>query len=209
MRSLLFYAFALAFLVLAVPVTSRAQPGNTGTAKASSADPSLQRRTREFISATAALDVNRLMEYVYPKIYTIASKEDMKKLLSGMFNSKEMKISIDSIKLDSTFPIFQYKDGRYAKITYSCVLRLKFLQAADSPDSTMARLIPVMEKRYGKGSTWYDPAKKNINIHNHLSMVALKDSYAKEWCFMDLTQNPAMAAKMLDADLITKIQSYK
>ena len=39
-------------------------------------------------------------------------------------------------------------------------------------------------------------------------MAAIKDEYAKEWCFMDMLNNKAMNETMLDKTILDKLATY-
>ena len=89
-------------------------------------DPALKTRMNDYFRLTMDLNLEKLMNYVYPKIFEQASREQMISEIKGSFENEEMKAQIDSIHVDKVSPAFQVEDGEYVKVYYSMRMNFDF-----------------------------------------------------------------------------------
>src|SRR5690242_21824822 len=87
---------------------------------------SLEHRLDQFMELTDKMDLEELMEYTYPKLFTIAPKESVLKALKEAYNSEEVRMQLDSLKIEKIYPVFEMENGSYAKIDYSMVMLMDF-----------------------------------------------------------------------------------
>ena len=147
-------------------------------------DPILQQRANLIMKATDSVDMDKILDLTYPKLFIIIPREQMAEALLNAFNTEEFTISLDSILLDTIYPIFKVGDGSYAKIKHSQILKMKFKEAIDTTNS--------------------------ILISGPGYMIAIKDSYAKEWCFVNLEEEDNQLTSLLfSEDVLKKLKEYK
>lgn len=171
------------------------------------AEPGLQSRLDAYLAATKRVDVDALMELVYPRVFTLAPKADMKTAIRQAFSNAEMKMEIDSLVVDSIHRTLTHQAGRYVKIDYAFLLKMKF--GADSTGHrTATRALPVMGKTFGAGNVRIDPVADALVITRSTSMVAIKNSYSKDWTFIELKKNDPLTLKLLSQEILTKLESY-
>lgn len=190
---------------------------------------SLEKRVDAFLDVNQQLDFEGIMDYTYPKVFDLAPRSQMVKLLKESFNNEEMKISLDSLKVIKIHPVFEMDGGSYAKIDYSMVMfmdpkdddsdkdRTAISDSSDaddvvsgidaSPKSTLMQT--MMEEQFGKGNVDIHPSTGVIKIRQKSEMVAIKDKYSKDWTFINMNrEQQVMLDKLLPKDVQAKIDSY-
>ena len=60
-------------------------------------DPILQQRATLIMKATDSVDMDKILDLTYPKLFTIVPREQMAEALLEAFNTEEFTITIDSI----------------------------------------------------------------------------------------------------------------
>ncbi len=182
----------------------------TATLFSFSQDAALNARLNSFIKANDAMDLDKILDFTYPKVFTIAPREKLKEALEEGFNGEDVKVKMDSLQILKIFPLFTVEDGTFAKIKYSFVM---FMTTKESEEQETRKdenefMLSLMGETYGKNNVSYDPVSKAIRIKVNSEMAAIKDKYAKEWCFMDMVNNKAMNEKMLDKTILDKLATY-
>ena len=173
-------------------------------------DPSLESRLNEYMKSNQDLNFERMMDYIYPKLFEIAPKEDMIKAMNSFFDSKEMKVKMDSIHVTKIHPIFSMGDGQYAKVEYSMVMYMDFSPAENEVgDSAQNKLVEKsMATKYGDENVSLDSAGV-LKIRTGTPMVAVKDKYAKEWSFVSLKDDDPMIHKLFTQEVLDKLATYQ
>lgn len=177
-------------------------------------DAELEKRLSEFMVINDGMDLNKVMDYTYPKLFTIVPREKLMEAMQAAFDNEEMTIKLDSFKKNTIFPVFNLENGSYAKVIYSMIMLMAFKE--DQGDSLSAEdkkerddfMISHMESEYGKGNASIDQATGLLKIKVTSPMVAIKDSYAKQWSFVNLEENE-MTGRLFSKAVLTKLATYK
>jgi len=93
---------------------------------------SLEQRVAEYMKLNEEMNIDKIMDYVYPGVFTIAPRADLVKAMKEGFESEEVKIEIESMKVDKMHPVFEMDNGSYAMIDYSLVMHMSARAATDS-----------------------------------------------------------------------------
>jgi hypothetical protein len=184
----------------------------SGLAVFSQNNPQLHKRLQLFMEANKNMDFEKIMDYTYPKLFTIATREQMIEVIKSSFDNEEMKVTMDSLKIDSVYQSFAIKQNSYAKIKYSMKMVMKFKlkeEGNEEEKKQMAEMmLPLMKEQFGSNKVRIDDAGV-FHIKTITYMVAIKDEYAKEWCFVNLNENDPLATKILSKELLGKLATYK
>jgi hypothetical protein len=167
----------------------------------------LNSRLDQFIKATSTFDVDRCLDLTYPRLYEFAPRSQMKKALQSVFENEMLNMSIDSAAVDKVSPVFVFKNGQYAKVTYSFVMRMGF--KSDTAGLVMAKkVLPAMKKTYGTANVRIDEQHGGLAINRSSAMAAIKNSYSKDWTFIEIKEDDPLTDKLLGKELLTKFQQY-
>ena len=127
------------------------------------------------------------------------------------FSSEEVKIELDSMRVDTVFAVFKIGDGSYAKVRYSMNMLMTLKNDKDSAaadDSGVDYVLLSIAEKYGSENVSKDLKTGVIKIRNTSDMVAVKDEYAKEWSFVNLNKEDPMINKLFSKEVLDKLDTY-
>lgn len=175
-------------------------------------DPSLLVRLDSFMKVNHLLDFEKVMDFTYPKLFTIAPREQMIELMQNTFDNEEMTSELDSLQTGKIWPEIKTDEGSFVKVDYTMVMRMKFKRdPADTTDEmeTLGMIAGLMEGQFGEGNVRIDSATKKINIKVNTALVAIKDSISPQWTFINFKKEEAMTSMLLSQDIIDKLSAQQ
>jgi hypothetical protein len=172
---------------------------------------SLEQRLAEYMKLNDEMKLEELMDYIYPKLFSIAPKEQLIKAMKDGFDTDEMTIDLDSLKIEKIYPVFEMGKGSFAKVDYSMVMVMKFKTEADSTDKAshlekMGTIAETMKGQYGSENVKVDDTGV-IRIWQKSKLVAAKDEYAKDWSFVSLKEEDPTMNKLFSKEVLDKLIS--
>jgi hypothetical protein len=174
---------------------------------------SMEQRLTEFMKLNEEMNLEKIMDYLHPKLFTIVPRKDLLQAMKDGFNSEEVKVDIDSMKVDKIHPVFEMDNASYAKINYSMLMLMDFNNAADSTAEVDKEQSEFMRKtmaaEYGEENVSVDDATGIIKIQASSIMVGVKEQSDKEWYFVNLKAEDPMMTKIFSKKVIEKIGTYK
>lgn len=184
---------------------------------------SLEKRLAEFMKLNDEMNMEKMMDYIYPKLFTIAPRESVMKAMKDGFDSEEVKVELDSLKVDKIYPVFEMDKGSYAKVNYSMIMFMDLKKPKDSidkpvtdhsigkeyPAPTATLMQSIMENEFGKENVSVDSQTGSIKVYAKSPMIAVKDEYAKEWSFINFKKDNEMFAKLFSKEVLDKLATYK
>lgn len=142
------------------------------------------------------------VEYLYPELFQVASKELMIETLEQTFNNPDISVSITLPKIHDIGEIRKIDSAYYCKLNYSHYLNMVF----NNSDSTMTQeeidsrdnlTLTNLEGTFGVENVSYDASNSSYEI------LSAKDCYAKSqdgktnWKFIDVDSNNMMIMNMV------------
>lgn len=86
---------------------------------------------------------------------------------------------------------------------------MDFKLKKDTGDASQADFTKEMlASQYGEENVSLDKTTGIIRIRQTSDMVAVKDEYAKEWCFVNLKENDPMTDKLFSKEVQDKLATY-
>ena len=95
-------------------------------------DPQLKVRVTAMLKVTESKDLEKMLDYTYPKLFTLAPREQIAEAMKNSFETDEFVSTFDSVKIKTIFPVFNSGNGQYAKITHTILMRMEFKEEIDS-----------------------------------------------------------------------------
>jgi hypothetical protein len=174
-------------------------------------DTALTNRLLKVLEHTRAMDMEKVLDYTYPKLFTIVPREQMLEALKSSYDTEEFVIGLDSVEIDTIFPAFIIEGASYALIRHTMLMRMKYKEPLDTADTEDQELLALgMEQQFGEGNVRFDKEKNSLNIFMLSDMVAIKDSFAKEWCFVNFEEdNPTMLKMLFSDKVLDKLKTFK
>ena len=175
-------------------------------------DPTLKTRLDEYIKITEEMDFEKIMDYTYPRLFSLIKREELVEVMRQTFSNDEVTIKLDSLRADSIYPIFQLEGGNFAKVTYSMRMLMKFHQPGDTMKmGEMMEMVKAgLTQQFGEDRVSIDAATNTVIVQMiGTPMVAIKDSLSKEWTFVNLKPEDPLTAQLLSEAVLAKLATYK
>lgn len=167
----------------------------------------LEQRLADYMKYTDEMNMDKMLDYIYPKLFTIAPRKQLQKLMEDAYNSEEVSVTLDSLKLEKIHPVFQMEGGSYAKVDYSMLMIMKLKDPGE--ESPYELLLAGFEEEFGKGNVRYDDTNGSFRVQQKSTSIAVKDKYAKEWSFAELNKDDdVMLKKLFSKEVLEKIDSF-
>ncbi len=169
-------------------------------------DTALSRRLQEILGYTQLSEIDKILDYTYPKIFTLATRDQMKEQLLAALDNEEFTATLDSIRVKTIFPVFSSGKGRYAKISNIMIMRMKFKSA---PDSTNEELFTqLMGMQFGKENIRFSRAEGVLHVNMLSYLVAIKDEFANEWSFVNYDEESSIVPMLFSKEVVEKLKAY-
>ena len=168
----------------------------------------LKSRLDVFMERTANEDYMGLMDYIYPKIFDFATKEQMVKLFTGL-EDLGMDMIIDEIHINKIEPLHEDGDNRYALGSYIAKMRVVITKAELQTAEAALQMEAAFQMQFGQEAVIYDAENHTISINGNKHLIAIKEAkYEGLWYFIEYDRsNPTMISMLLPKDVITKVES--
>jgi len=164
---------------------------------------SLELETNKMFKATSKMNYDEILDFTYPKLFDIISREQMKELLEMTFNNEDFTISF--LQLDPNFdygPIKKIENKSLCMIKYNLGMAMQFNEVVD--DETIEVMINTLK---AQGESYndvkFDKAKNTFLIKGISTMIGVADEITdNKWKFITYDKSKRQIAEMLLSDSI-------
>ncbi|MCK8478990.1 hypothetical protein [Psychroserpens algicola] len=129
-----------------------------------------------------------VLDYMYPKVFEVASREQMKAGMEQMFSSKDMTIEFVSNNVTSVTDNKVYEGVTYAAVFYNSKMRMTFVSEKDKPEEDRKGFLDfmkaTMDSQFGADNVTSDFKTMSLVVNMDSSMFAIKDPKYKDWKFI-------------------------
>lgn len=129
-----------------------------------------------------------ILDYMYPKVFEMAPREQMKMGMQQMFNSPDMKIEFLSNDVTHVSDEKAVDGITYAVVFYNSKMKMTFLSEMDKPADDQASFLEfmktTMQTQFGSGNVTSDPETMSLVINMDSNMFAINDPKYKTWKFI-------------------------
>lgn len=158
-----------------------------------------------FLNLTKERNFADMMDYIYPKLFTIATKEQM----IEVFNSLEtmgIGMEMDEINLNKVEMLHTDGEKHYAFGNYDMKMRMILKNEQLQSEESVAMMNEGFKEQFGAENLAYDDATKTFSVKGDKYVVAVKDpEYGKDWCFLEFDpKNSELASILLSAEVVEK-----
>ena len=158
------------------------------TISAQSDKAEITKNAQAYYDYMTAQNFDAVLDYMYPKVFEMASREEMKAGMEQMFNSTEMKIEFLSNDVESVSDSKIVDDKTYAAIFYTSIMRMTFVSEQDKPEEDQKGFLEfmeaTMETQFGEENVTSDLKTMSLVIAMNASMFAIKDPQYQGWKFI-------------------------
>ncbi len=170
------------------------------------ADEEMKARLDTFMRLNQSLQFDKLMDYIYPKVFTIAPREQLVQVFKESFaGNDDLSMEMDSLRTSTISSKVIIDGGSYYLIRYSMLIRIKITNEKADAGSSM---LGLMKSQYGEENVRHDKVTGKYVVTVNTSMVAIKDALSPQWSFLNFEPDHPLAAQLLDEAVITKLKSF-
>lgn len=163
-------------LLLFVFVSARSQTSN---------DAQLNTRLKEYLASSKDLDFNKAMDYMHPKLFTVAPKAQLIEIMDKAFNNPQMKFRFDSMAVVAMSPAYKFETSVYRKIDYHIVMTITLADSINLDDKVMAAaMMQSFQSGFPNKKITLDTAANSIRVAGREVMFAIKDNGSPVWMFL-------------------------
>ncbi|MBM7419919.1 MULTISPECIES: hypothetical protein [Chryseobacterium] len=153
-------------------------------AKANSEEIEIKKSLTYFLNSIKAKKMNQAVDCIYPKYFTVISKEQMTQILEMTYNNPLLKIDIQ----DLSFGVIEKPeliDGEYFSITnYGFKLQC---DVSSMNDETQNKIETAMKAKYGQNNVQL--LKKGVYVINAKMRACAISTDKKYWKFLILEKH--------------------
>jgi len=161
-------------------------------------DPQLSKRLDDYMRLTKELKFEQLMEYTHPKIFSIATKEQLVEVFKQSFDNEQISIGFDSTAITGISESFKFENALYKKIDYSMALVVRFKDTSSLSDENFITIMKTsFENAFSDAVVNYNKAQKKFEIKGSSIMIAIKDNASTPWMFLGYDRKNGDLLKML------------
>lgn len=173
-------------------------------------DTAIVNRINAMLNFTKAKEYEKLMDYTYSKLFDIAPKDVLIESMKESFDTDEFSIELDSMKIDTIFPVFIINDTSYVVAKHTMLMRMKYTEPFDTANSESTKiLVSLMEPKFGAGNVRFDAINNSMNIYLKPIVVGIKEKPSSLWTFVNLNDdNPAMLEMLFSDPVRKKLKDY-
>lgn len=134
-----------------------------------------------------------VLDYMYPAVFDMAPRADMKAGMEQMFNSKDMTIEFLSNKVTKVTDKKEVEGITYAAVFYNSKMKMTFVSEQDQPEddkkSFLDFMLATMETQFGEGNVTSDIKDMSLVINMDANMFAINDPKYDGWKFIGNDDN--------------------
>ncbi|MFK7781743.1 hypothetical protein [Psychroserpens sp.] len=129
-----------------------------------------------------------VLDYMYPKVFEMAPREQMKAGMQQMFNAEDMTIQFLSNVVTQVTDTKNLEGITYAAIFYSSKMKMTFLteeeQAEDDKKGFLMFMKATMQTQFGEDNVVEELSTMSLIIDMDATMFAIDDPKYKGWKFL-------------------------
>ena len=153
-------------------------------------------------------DFDGILDYMYPKVFEMAPREQMKIGMQQMFNSKDMDIEFLSNTVERVTDTNKLDDKTYAAVFYNSKMKMTFTSEKDKSKEEqkgfMDFIKTTMDTQFGAENVTLDLENLSLIINMDANMFAIKDPQYDEWKFIG---NDDAMKQLVDSIIPEKIRT--
>lgn len=155
----------------------------------------IKKEAQTYYDYMTNMNLDGVLDYMHPKMFDMAPKEQMKAGMEQMFNSPQMKIEFISNTITSISDTKEVDGVTYAIVYFNSKMRMTFLTEKDKPQEQRTDYLELMKSnmaaQFGSENVTIDAKTTSLVINNDANMFAIKDSQYDGWKFLSNERNMA------------------
>ncbi|MFT4780522.1 MAG: hypothetical protein ACJAZK_002965 [Psychroserpens sp.] len=135
-----------------------------------------------------AQNFDGVLDYMYPKVFEMAPRAQMKAGMEQMFSSPEMKIEFISNDVTKVSEEKVVEKITYAAVFYNSKMKMTFVSEQNKPEEDRKGFLDMMkstmDSQFGAANVASDLKTMSLVINMDATMFAIKDPQYTGWKFL-------------------------
>jgi hypothetical protein len=147
-------------------------------------------------------DYEGMMDILYPKLFEIASREQLLEVFKSVFEGEEMKITFANREILKVYDnMVEMEDRLHALVDYNVEMSMSLKGAMIESELEM---LLDMEEDFGKENVTYDKDEHTFVIKMKNQMIAIKEN--DKWYFLENKKEQIPILKsILGSEILSKL----
>lgn len=162
----------------------------------------LRRDLDSYQRVSMKLDIDSILAFMPPKMFTIAPKNRIKESLESTFINEDFTMGFDTLAYGAMLPLVKIGNQFCTMVNYNIRMSITF---SGKPDSALVNILTeVFSEEYGADNVQIDPknsARLNIKSPDK-KMFALKEPGWDSWKFLEDTRADADSNQRKIMDMV-------
>jgi hypothetical protein len=129
-----------------------------------------------------------VLDYMYPKVFEMAPRAQMKAGMEQMFSSPDMKIEFLSNDVTKVSEEKVVEGITYAAVFYNSKMKMTFVSEQDKQEDDKKAFLEfmkvTMDSQFGEGNVTSDIKSMSLVINMDAMLFAIKDPQYEGWKFI-------------------------
>lgn len=157
----------------------------------------INKRIATYIKLTKKEDYNSSMDLVFPKVFEIASKEQMVEAFTGL-EAQGFDMIFEEMSVKQIQPILFTNSAKYVICPYDMSIKFLILDEDKQTSQIAENLLTRFKASYITGQVTLNIEEYSFKIEGKKYLMAIQDDqYGKDWYFLDFDQNNIETLTML------------
>jgi len=147
------------------------------------------------------------LDYIYPKLFTLMSKEQMLKVLKATVNNPLLEVEFGEFKLLKAGAPQKIENQYYSLIDYSVVIKMKVKTKNEKQRETMNnRMLLGLQKQFGEENVSLNRVTGYFEVKSEKKAVAISKDGKSKWTFLTVEPNQKlMMEKILPSSVVEEL----
>ena len=145
----------------------------------------LEHSVKDYFRAIESQDHDQVLDLLYPPLFRIVPREDLKALFTEMSGDPTLKISVGAGEILAKSEVFSHAKKQYISVKYHHLMELSFTE--DDADPSV--LLEMMKLQYGEKHVVYDENLKTLSVKVIDYLYAIQGPETVGWKFLSRNLN--------------------
>jgi hypothetical protein len=157
---------------------------------------SITERLNQYFEATKAKDWDTVLDLLYPKLFELVAREDMRQLFMDM-EGNGMELNMKDFEIRNISAPITYEAQQYALVDYNGALNIRFTSQAYQDPEVIGMLQKSLQESYGADNVKHLEADNSFDINIQKALYAISPEHNNEWTFIESDMEGSEALKQL------------
>jgi hypothetical protein len=147
-------------------------------------EPAITGRLGEYFEATKVKDWQKVVDMVYPKLFTLVEKKEMVQMFQDM-EGNGMEFQMGDFAVKGISAVMDHEGERFALVDYTAQMNIRFTSQAYREPEMVDMLRQNFVLTYGAENVRYNPGDNSFDVRAEKTMFAISEEGEDNWAFME------------------------